>query len=151
MTDNLTLAILALDSYNRGYNAQLKVQGQTIGDISVLNTAADLPISFKADGFYASAYKLSDGSEVISYRGTTPLLAATAPAATISSMVGQSAWDFPAPRRPGTRNDATRIDGGRIVAPRLRLGCRRGGGGTRRLRHSDPSVSRATDAGRRYA
>jgi hypothetical protein len=36
----------------------------------VLNTDTLLPASFKADGFYASAYKLSDGSEVISYRGT---------------------------------------------------------------------------------
>jgi hypothetical protein len=33
------LAILALDSYNRGYNAQLYVPGQTIGTATVLQEA----------------------------------------------------------------------------------------------------------------
>ena len=36
---NLMLAILSLDSYNRGYNAQLNVSGQSVGDAIVINTA----------------------------------------------------------------------------------------------------------------
>jgi hypothetical protein len=32
--DKLTLAILALDAYNRVYNAQLNISGNVIGDIT---------------------------------------------------------------------------------------------------------------------
>ncbi|MEO1065838.1 MAG: hypothetical protein AAFW47_00525 [Pseudomonadota bacterium] len=71
MNDDLFLAILAMDAYNRGYEPGISGLG---GSGSQIGTA-----TFKQDdqsdeaigaGFYAAAYELSNGQKVISYRGT---------------------------------------------------------------------------------
>jgi|SRR5579872_389524 hypothetical protein len=68
MTDNLVMyAILALDSYNQGYDAQLNVAGNQLGDATILNIAE--PTDSQSVAFYASAYNWN-GQTVISYRGT---------------------------------------------------------------------------------
>jgi hypothetical protein len=84
-TKDLLLAILAMDSYNRGYGAGLADgkgdldaagldldglggAGSHIGLATLLDY--DLPSGSKAAGFYAAAYQLLDGEVVISYRGT---------------------------------------------------------------------------------
>lgn len=80
---DLMLAILAMDSYNRGYGAGLgdgvNVDGQgndtdglgeagkQVGTATVLNVP--LPQGAEAAGFYAVAYQWN-GQTVISYRGT---------------------------------------------------------------------------------
>ncbi|NJS39983.1 MAG: hypothetical protein HC783_14290 [Rhodobacteraceae bacterium] len=74
---DLFLAILAMDSYNRGYGAGLNDSGAGdpdglgtaggIGDAQIL--AVDLPQGSEAAGFYAVAYETQYGT-VISYRGT---------------------------------------------------------------------------------
>ena len=68
MDADLFVAILALDSYDRGYDSNLTaVLGNQIGNASVLNIA--LPNGSLTAGFYAVAYDW-DGTTVISYRGT---------------------------------------------------------------------------------
>lgn len=70
MTDDLFLAILSMDAYNRGYDAGidgLGSAGSKVGLAEIID--ADLPIGSVEAGFYASAYDLS-GQTVISYRGT---------------------------------------------------------------------------------
>jgi Protein of unknown function (DUF2974) len=79
----LLLAILAMDSYNQGYDKGL-FHGETqIGTATYLlgseivkdENGNRLDI---AAGFYASAYTLADGTVVISYRGTdNPILLST--------------------------------------------------------------------------
>ncbi|TAG15016.1 MAG: hypothetical protein EAZ40_13925 [Rhodobacterales bacterium] len=75
---DLFLAILAMDSYNRGYDAGIKDGGDNdpdgigefgsqIGNASVMAVA--LPQGAQAAGFYAVAYQTQYGT-VISYRGT---------------------------------------------------------------------------------
>jgi hypothetical protein len=73
---NLLMAILSMDSYCRDYNRQLNVTGTTIGNatLDVTTDINDLPPNAQAVGFYASAYTLSDGTTVISYRGTDDIL-----------------------------------------------------------------------------
>ncbi|WP_253707120.1 Mbeg1-like protein [Bradyrhizobium sp. WD16] len=66
---DLLLAILAMDAYNRGYGAGLKNLNTSIGSASLLPTSA-LPDGSQAAGFFAQAYSLQDGQTVISYRGT---------------------------------------------------------------------------------
>jgi hypothetical protein len=78
VSKDLMLALLALDSYNRGYGAGidgLGGPGSKIGNATMLNAA--LPTGSQATGFYASAYtldgavgNLGSGSKIISYRGT---------------------------------------------------------------------------------
>ncbi len=74
MNSNVFRAILAMDSYNRGYDAQLNdVEGDAIG-IAVIQT--DSTDQFGLDitssvGFYAISYSWND-QNVISYRGTNP-------------------------------------------------------------------------------
>ena len=72
----LMTAILAMDSYNRGYNAGIDFginpdianigigNAQTTITSSILGTGVD-----QADGFYAIAYQYN-GEVVVSYRGT---------------------------------------------------------------------------------
>ncbi|MDR2858608.1 MAG: hypothetical protein LBV50_12305 [Novosphingobium sp.] len=71
MDRDLFLAILAMDSYNRGYGAGIKdlpVSGK-IGNATILDIP--LPEGSEAVGFYAIAYKNIDtGEVVIAYRGT---------------------------------------------------------------------------------
>ncbi len=87
---DLLLAILAMDSYNRGYGAgladgegELTVDGfdadglggigSKIGDATFLKQSdSKLDSPEVAAGFYAAAYQLPDGEVVISYRGTEP-------------------------------------------------------------------------------
>jgi hypothetical protein len=75
MNPDVFRAILAMDSYNRGYGRGIndlvgtKLGAATLGpDSSILTDGSgnrlDIPV-----GFYASAY-LWDGVQVISYRGT---------------------------------------------------------------------------------
>ena len=79
---DLIYAILAMDSYNRGYGSGIKslsdAKGVTIGDWKIEETAETLLVpgaAFNA-GFYALAYKHADtGEVVISYRGTDANLA----------------------------------------------------------------------------
>lgn len=78
MSTDLFLAILSLDSYNRGYDPGLAVNGSQLGnaslsiDSSVLRDANgqrfDQPVSF-----FAQAYSWNDQT-VISYRGTDSLV-----------------------------------------------------------------------------
>jgi hypothetical protein len=72
MNDNVFRAILAMDSYNRGYNPSIAVPVATsIGTAQILDDSTErLGISrTSAVGFYASAYNWN-GQTVISYRGT---------------------------------------------------------------------------------
>jgi hypothetical protein len=75
---DLFLAILAMDSYNRGYGAGINdggandtdglgEAGKQIGTATV--KAVELPTGSEAAGFYAVAYQTDYGT-VISYRGT---------------------------------------------------------------------------------
>jgi Protein of unknown function (DUF2974) len=66
----LMLAILAMDSYNQGYGAGL-VHGATNigGSIKFTPENAD-ESNWQTTGFYAASYNLTDGTTVISYRGT---------------------------------------------------------------------------------
>jgi hypothetical protein len=41
MTNDLMLAILALDSYNRGFDRQLRVSGNQLGDAASVNSGAE--------------------------------------------------------------------------------------------------------------
>ncbi|MDZ7602045.1 MAG: hypothetical protein U1A06_11805 [Hoeflea sp.] len=82
VSNELMLAILAMDSYNRGYDAGigdgqnvvdgvdvdgLGEAGSTIGSAVVLNFS--VPQGSQAAGFYAVDYQWN-GETVISYRGT---------------------------------------------------------------------------------
>ena len=78
--NDLLLAILAIDSYNRGYGESLKIGGTSLGTITI-NTdseevfripgAEDGSLSPAAvAGFYAVAYDVPGLGTVISYRGT---------------------------------------------------------------------------------
>jgi hypothetical protein len=60
MTDDLMLAILALDSYNRGPEQQLFVSSSQLGNASLLNLVPS--DEAQSSGFYATAYRL-DGSK----------------------------------------------------------------------------------------
>ena len=67
MNRDLYLALLALDSYNRGpaeSNPKLNLQAPQIG-----NAVFQKDAFHQENGFYAASYKLADET-VISYRGT---------------------------------------------------------------------------------
>lgn len=79
ISDNLVRAILAMDSYNRGYEPGILGLGgkdtgigkATVGDDSSVLGAGVA----EADSFYAVAYDLN-GETIISFRGTDPALPA---------------------------------------------------------------------------
>ena len=79
MNSDLFMAILAMDSYNRGYNAGIDLgnnsdaSGTQIGNVSICKTKGDAEA--EAVGFYAIAYEDSWGNVTISYRGTDILTA----------------------------------------------------------------------------
>ena len=99
ISNELFLAILSMDSYNRGYDAGISDgdandpdglggAGSIIGNATVMDVA--LPAGFETAGFYAVAYELTQavgdmaaGTVIISYRGTdapwTELLGTVAP------------------------------------------------------------------------
>ena len=70
---DLIYALLALDSYNRGYGAGINglTENDTVGTWSISTTSTD---EFQQDafnaGFYAIAYRNTANEVVISYRGT---------------------------------------------------------------------------------
>lgn len=80
LSTELVHAILALDSYNRGYAPYVELDGNSLGGYTVLidseeafslpGQAADTLSPAGAAGFYAAAYKDDNGNIVISYRGT---------------------------------------------------------------------------------
>ena len=67
---DLFLAILALDSYNRGYSPGLQLSGNQLGLATV--TKDDFTEDERSLGFYATSYNWN-GEKVISYRGTDNL------------------------------------------------------------------------------
>jgi hypothetical protein len=71
---DVQLALLALDAYNRGGNPQLKyttdaVLSDTIGSATWIVASDDVLPESTAVGFSASQYSMG-GKNVISYRGT---------------------------------------------------------------------------------
>jgi len=79
--DEIQFAALALDSYNRGYNAGMPgpgvglgiAKGSAVAGGTLIATADDLPnADIQLADFYATAY-LIDGEIVISYRGSDNL------------------------------------------------------------------------------
>lgn len=71
---DLFKALLALDSYNQGYGRGLLHGLTEIGQATLLGPSNGVPAGkhaeWEAAGFYAAAYRLEDGTTVISYRGT---------------------------------------------------------------------------------
>jgi len=88
MDNKLFDSILAMDSYNRGYNAGIKfgeeldnsdsaIDDETrLGDVTVVKSKGDSGAA--TDGFYAIAYQYVDSNSatqtVIAYRGTDNFL-----------------------------------------------------------------------------
>ena len=88
ISKDLFLAILSMDSYNRGYGQGIQVSGNQIGNASIETDSEEVfrdpenpedETAGHAAGFYAIAYNLADASgvvgmdtnqEIISYRGT---------------------------------------------------------------------------------
>jgi hypothetical protein len=74
------LSILAMDSYNRGYNPGIQgfsqLNGAKLGQATVIANAQDAGGVAQAASFYALAYNMtgvagfSSGEKVIAYRGT---------------------------------------------------------------------------------
>jgi hypothetical protein len=70
---DLFRAILAMDAYNRGYNAGIGdpntgLTGNAIG-LATIRRDIDLPVGSQVASFFAQAYTLG-GKTIISYRGT---------------------------------------------------------------------------------
>ena len=79
-SDPLVCAILAMDVYNRGYSTGdlSPFQDTPIGGATIIfDSVAALGLGSASSGFYAVAFQLSDGSIVISYRGTVASNAST--------------------------------------------------------------------------
>ncbi|WNM62097.1 calcium-binding protein [Candidatus Nitrospira neomarina] len=72
ISSELMYAILAMDSYNRGYNPGILLSGSNIGTATIGSDEL-LPAGSQEAGFYAVAYKWN-GETVISYRGTDEVL-----------------------------------------------------------------------------
>lgn len=73
ISNDLFLAILAMDSYNRVYNQGLKLDEtvRQIGNAQIgIATNPDTDLAAVAASFFAQAYTLNNGQTVISYRGT---------------------------------------------------------------------------------
>ena len=75
LNQDLFLSILAMDSYNRGYDAGInglsQDSGTRIGNAFVSLNADDVGGVARSAGFYALSYEWN-GQTVISYRGTNP-------------------------------------------------------------------------------
>ena len=79
---NLYLALLSIDVYNRDYDTVVTVEGDMIGDVSVIDPASYDPFGsllydWQSTGFYALAYDTSAVDTIVdpyvfSYRGTNP-------------------------------------------------------------------------------
>ena len=68
ISSELMYAILAMDSYNRGYNPGILLSGSNIGTATIGSDEL-LPAGSQEAGFYAVAYEWN-GETIISYRGT---------------------------------------------------------------------------------
>ncbi len=66
---DLILAILSMDSYNRGYEPGILLDGNQIGSATVGGDEL-LPGGSQAADFYAVAYSDATWGTIISYRGT---------------------------------------------------------------------------------
>src|SRR5713226_6697398 len=77
MTNDLFLAILAMDAYNRtgGLSSQglILPNGTMLGNATILSGAGGV-LEDPSSGFFAQAYEFGDGTKVISYRGTDDFL-----------------------------------------------------------------------------
>jgi len=79
ISPELFMAILSMDSYNRGYDAGISGLSESggLGNATITTTLSDVSETFEADaaaaGFYAVAYQWN-GETVISYRGTDNLI-----------------------------------------------------------------------------
>ncbi len=80
LSPDLFLAILAMDSYNRGYDSGIGDgpdglgESGSIGNANILARPNEIDIAdWQAAGFYAVAYQWN-GETVISYRGTDNLI-----------------------------------------------------------------------------
>lgn len=74
ISSDLFAAILAMDSYNRGYNSGLAVSGSNIGNATLGNNSSVLDQTpnegrDQAASFFAQSYTWN-GQTIISYRGT---------------------------------------------------------------------------------
>lgn len=67
INDSVFRAILAMDSYNRGYLPGIVLSGNQLGT-ATLRTDIGLPTGSQAASFFAQAYTWN-GHTVISYRG----------------------------------------------------------------------------------
>lgn len=76
MSSGLTLAILSMDAYNRGYGVRIRGLSDEIGRLGSATILSDsigkLGASAELAGFYAIAYNVN-GETIISYRGTDNL------------------------------------------------------------------------------
>jgi hypothetical protein len=70
---DLFMAILSMDSYNRGYDPGIALSGNTGGGATITTDSAVLTVNGQridiSAGFYAAAYETQYGT-AISYRGT---------------------------------------------------------------------------------
>src|SRR5438876_494075 len=78
MDDQLLDAILAMDSYNRGYNQGIDglsdAVGTQLGTITITKTSSVFGVDVdQSKGFYAVAYTVPASNVVIAYRGTDEL------------------------------------------------------------------------------
>ncbi len=69
VSKDLLLAILSMDSYNRGYEPGILLDGNQIGSATVGGDEL-LPGGSQAADFYAVAYSDATWGTIISYRGT---------------------------------------------------------------------------------
>jgi len=74
VTNDLFLAILSMDAYNRTGAQQTPVglvlpDGTMLGNASVLSGDGGV-LEDRSSGFFAQAYQLQNGTKIISYRGT---------------------------------------------------------------------------------
>jgi hypothetical protein len=81
---DLLLAILAMDSYNRGYDKGIDGSNTRLSDSGQLGIATIRPVTaetlavWKDAGFYAIAYQIGEGASaerIIAFRGTDKILA----------------------------------------------------------------------------
>jgi hypothetical protein len=72
MNQDVLLALLALDAYNRGPEAALPglAETGTIGNLSIITLPNSVRTGWEAAGFYAISYS-QGGQKYISYRGTS--------------------------------------------------------------------------------
>jgi hypothetical protein len=68
ISNDLFMAILAMDSYNRGYDPGISISGTSIGNATLrLQSDVQANSAERAAGFFAQSYTWN-GTTVISYR-----------------------------------------------------------------------------------